>query len=229
MINLVDRLKGIENFKPNSFLDIGAHFGEYSKMINDIWPDIDIFMIEANPIKESYLKNTGYKYIISLLTDKIGEIYDFFTNKNDQTSTGCSIYRENTHYFSDENVEITKLTSNTLDNLFFDQKFDLIKLDTQGSEIDILKGGLKLASKCQYIIIETSLVNYNLNAPLVDDVLNFMTSINYKMIDIIELHYINNNLIQIDILFRNINYLDDLKYANSNEKETILNFLKNNK
>jgi FkbM family methyltransferase len=205
MIDLISRLDKLkkENFRPKRFLDIGAHFGDYSKMIKGIWPDVDVFMIEANPYNEQYLKNVGYNYAISLLIDKKDEIYDFYINKTDYNSTGCSIYRENTQYFSDENLEIIKLRSNTLDNLFGDQTFDLIKIDTQGSEIDILKGGLNLINKSQYIILETSLINYNLDAPLIDEVLNFMTSINYRMIDIIELHYIDNNLVQIDILFEN--------------------------
>jgi len=172
-------------------------------MIKEIWSDSDIFMVEANPYNEKYLRSTGYKYSISLLTDKVGEVYDFYINKKDINSTGCSIYRENTQHFCDENLDSIKLTSNTIDNLLGDQKFELIKLDTQGSELDILKGGLNLISKSTYIIIEASLVNYNLNAPLVDDVLNFMTSVNYKMVDIIELHYLNKELIQIDILFKN--------------------------
>ena len=32
-----------------------------------------------------------------------------------------------------------------------------------------------------------------------------MKFINYKMVDIIELHYLDNNLAQIDILFKNNN------------------------
>jgi FkbM family methyltransferase len=205
MINTVNRLRKLKNdgFIPKRFLDIGAHFGSYSKMIKEIWSDVDVFMIEANPNNEENLKKSGFNYIISLLTDKKAEIFDFYINKLDINSTGCSIYRENTHHFSDENLEVIKLKSNTLDDLFIDQKFDLIKIDTQGSELDILKGGLNLVKRCQYIILETSLINYNFDAPLIDDVLNFMKSINYKMIDIVELHYIDNKLIQIDILFEN--------------------------
>lgn len=203
LIMRLNNLKEIEKFTPIRFLDVGAHIGNYSKMIKKIWSDVDIFMIEANPYNENHLKNVGYPYLISLLTDKKDQVYDFFVNKNDKISTGCSIYKEKTDYFSDENLEIIKLNSNTLDNLFENQQFDLIKLDTQGSEIDILKGGLNLISKCQYIIIETSIINYNVNAPLINEVLNFIYSVNYSMIDIIETHYLDNKLTQIDILFKN--------------------------
>jgi FkbM family methyltransferase len=203
LIGRLNKLKNIEKFTPKRFLDVGANFGDYSKMIKNIWSDVDIFMIEANPYNENNLKTAGYNYSISLLTDKNDEIYDFYLNKADINSTGCSIYRENTQHFSNENIDIIKLKSNTLDNLFKDEIFDLIKLDTQGSEIDILKGGLQLISKSKYIIMEVALTDYNLNAPLIDDVLIFMKSINYNMIDIIELHYINYILVQIDALFKN--------------------------
>jgi FkbM family methyltransferase len=234
MINLIDRLNILknENFTPKRFLDIGANIGNYSKMIKEIWSEVDVFMVEANPHNEQFLKNTGYDYIISLLSDKIS-VYDFYLNKTDINSTGCSIYREDTLYFSDENLDVIKLTSNTLDNLFEDQQFDLIKIDTQGSEIDILKGGLNLISKSQYIIIEASLINYNIDAPLINDVLNFMISNNYMMIDVIELHYLNKTLSQIDILFkRKINkILNQISYAPEYKPEIInvLKLLKNDK
>ena len=44
-------------------------------------------------------------------------------------------------------MQETKVTLQKLDNLFEDNAvFDIIKVDTQGSEIDILKGGKDLGS-----------------------------------------------------------------------------------
>ena len=44
-------------------------------------------------------------------------------------------------------VKPEKRTTNTLDNLFPDSTFEIIKIDTQGSEIPILKGGKRTSSK----------------------------------------------------------------------------------
>ena len=57
--------------------------------------------------------------------------------------------------------------------------FDLVKLDTQGSEIDIMNGGLHLLKNTTAIIIEVSHVEYNEKAPLVEEVKEYMESIGF--------------------------------------------------
>ena len=65
-----------------------------------------------------------------------------------------------------------KRTTYTLDELYdgYTATFDLVKLDTQGSEIDILNGGSHMIKNTTAIIVEVSHVEYNENAPLVDEV-----------------------------------------------------------
>jgi hypothetical protein len=43
---------------------------------------------------------------------------------------------------------------------------------------------------------------YNLNAPLWFEVHAYMESIDYMLIDVVELHYTGKSLFQVDILFR---------------------------
>ena len=93
--------------------------------------------------------------------------------------------------------------TNTLDNLFPNKQFDLIKLDTQGSEIDIIKGGFELCRKAKYMILETSLIEYNINSPNENQVNDFMKSIGFSMVLVIGTHYLNGQLSQRDILYEN--------------------------
>ncbi len=61
------------------------------------------------------------------------------------------------------------------------QIFDLIKLDTQGSELDILKGGVNLVQRSKAIILEVSHQSYNQDSPLVNEVIEYMTDINFLL------------------------------------------------
>ena len=61
-------------------------------------------------------------------------------------------------------------------------------MDTQGSELDILKGGLKTINKAKYIIIETSIKEYNIGAPLEKEIIDFMSENNFKEFIVLEEH-----------------------------------------
>ena len=115
-------------------LDIGACNGLWSKMFKDAFPESDILMIEANSDKEEILRKIG-KYKIALLGSEQGKEVNYYKSFNNDS--GNSIYLENTKYlFKPEKRRIT-----TLKSLLDKDYFDLIKMDVQGSELDIIKGG----------------------------------------------------------------------------------------
>ena len=131
--------------------------------------------------------------------------YTFYKRKNDPTSTGNSIYKELTHFFSDDQLDIIKATGIKLDDLFDNEsEFDLIKIDTQGSELDIIEGGLNLCNKAKGILLEVSLTQYNENAPLYDEVISYMESIGFEKTEILD-EARNHGSHQQDILFINKN------------------------
>ena len=84
---------------------------------------------------------------------------------------------------------------------------DLIKLDTQGSELDILRGGLGCLKNASLAYLELPILNYNLGSPRFGEYLDFMKQCDFVPYDICELHYSNGVLIQADILFIDIEVL----------------------
>lgn len=197
-LNLVEKY-----FTPTSVLDIGANVGDFTKQCKQVFPAADYFLIEGNPSCEPYLKNIGCKYFIGLLSD-IPKTVQFYTNKKDPISTGNSIYRENTEHFSDENVIIHELPTFTLDSVVDGTTFDLIKIDVQGSELDVLRGGRKTVESARGIILELSLIEYNKNSSLHEEVIEYMESINYQPVEYLYTHYDGSgNIFQLDVLFLN--------------------------
>ena len=94
--------------------------------------------------------------------------------------------------------------TSSLDELVKKEKIpspDFVKIDTQGSELDILKGSKESISQCSLIYLECPIVEYNLNAPSLKEYIDHLNSINFVPYDICEIHKIDNILIQIDILF----------------------------
>lgn len=191
----------------SSLLDIGANHGAFSYQVKSHFGKLDLYMIEANDKCKPMLDMTNIPYTISCLSDTEKEI-DFFLENTNDIGTGASYYIEKTEFYSKKRS--VKVKTSTLDSLIEDtfgseKSFDIIKLDTQGSELDILKGGKKLAQRAKFIIIETSLIEYNENSPLQEDVFNYMKSIGFEPKEKIEDHYHQGKVIQEDWIFENKN------------------------
>jgi len=191
-------------FHPYRILDIGANIGQFHQLAKQTFPEAFIFSIEVSLDCEPSLKELTDNYYIGLLAKDTTE-YNFYSRKGDTTCTGNSIYRELTHFYSDDQLEIIKQKGIKLDNLFEPGlEFDLIKIDTQGSELDIITGGIILCKKAKGILLEVSLTQYNEGAPLHEEVVQFMSDFGFIKTEILD-EARNNGSHQRDILFINKN------------------------
>lgn len=162
-------------------LDIGANDGFWYLQNKSKYPLCEFTLIDANPYNEPKLKSLGVEYYIKCLSDSEKEI-DFYTNKNDLSSTGASYYKENTNHFSDDNLEILKVKTTTLQNLFENRFFDIIKIDVQGAELDIIKGGIEIFRNSKKVIIELPVdgIEYNIGAPKRSEYFNTMKELGFN-------------------------------------------------
>ena len=186
-------------FIPQNILDIGANIGDFNLYVQHFFPNAYVYSIEGNKTCENYLKNRNINYKICLLGSKKHTAI-FYKNKLEPTSTGNSLYRELTPHFCDENLIEEFAEIETLDDVLINtnKTFDLIKIDTQGSEIDILKGGLNTLSKAKAVLLEVSYKPYNLNAPLEPDVISFMKKYGFEPAEVLDEDF---NTGQRDLLF----------------------------
>jgi len=199
IINALQKLKSF-GFEPKNILDIGANKGKWSLEIKKkVFPKAEYTLIEAIDYEE--LEKLGIKYdninYKNILLDEIEHLVTWYEKRN----TGDSLFKENTGYFDD--CKEIKRSTTTLDLVFNkNEVFELIKIDCQGAEIPILKGGNRLVQKASVIILEVPFMGeYNIGAPNFYEHMNYMENIGYRVFDIVELHRVDNILIQIDIIF----------------------------
>jgi FkbM family methyltransferase len=203
------RLEEIKDMgiNPNAILDIGAHTGQFHSWSKRVWPDVGVFMIEANPLHESALDRlammNGDKYLIAALGDKEREV-TFYTRSDKPHTEGNSYYKEFNYWDIPQLVHESKVTLRMLDDIFEDDAvFDIIKLDTQGSELDILKGGENLVSRAKIIVLEVSFIEHNIGAPTTEETIKYMSSIGFEKKMSIGEHYDGEDLVQKDFVFLN--------------------------
>jgi FkbM family methyltransferase len=166
-------------FTPTHILDIGGHTGEFFQLSKHFFPNCSVFIIEGNQSCEPYLQQLNTNFLIRVLGSS-KKMTTFFKTKQNSLSTGNSIYREVTPHFSDEEIIEELVQQYTIDTTFQEANFDLIKLDTQGSEIDILKGGERIARQAKGILMEVSLEKYNEGSPLYNEVVEFMLNYGFS-------------------------------------------------
>ena len=163
-------------------------------------------MVEANPNCEPYLRLLGKPYDIVALSDKDGYA-DLYVEKVNPIGTGASLYKENTEWYSEGKYETKTVPLATLDSkdYFNGEPIDFIKIDVQGSELDILVGGENTIKNTKYLSIEVSLTKYNHGAPMMQEIVDKMREYGFCMIDVVEYHsfphLFDGAIFQLDILF----------------------------
>lgn len=180
--------------------DVGAHRGSWSLELryNAVFQQTKFYLFEANEEYAPVLKEHNMPFFINVLSSPERKEVDFYNS----TNTGDSYYQESTVHH--ENFVPIRVPTTTLDELMDKNNLpipDFIKLDTQGSEIDILKGATKIIGKTPLIFTEMPIIEYNKGAPKFSDYMDFFKAHDYIPIDVFDIHRAEETLLQLDIMF----------------------------
>jgi len=187
----------------NTVYDIGANNGAWSYTLkNSVLRNSYFYLFEGNPVHEARLNAIGLPYFIGILSKPGVETVDYYLGN----TTGDSYYRENTPVYDD--VKPTTMPAYTLDSIVAEAELpapNFIKIDTQGSEIDILHGAESILSDVDLIYLECPLGTYNVGAPTIQTYLDFMAKHNFMPSDVCAVPVDSDRtLVQIDIMFINM-------------------------
>jgi FkbM family methyltransferase len=188
--------------------DIGAYKGEWSNSVSKIIQVGKFFLFEPNSIHNKFLEKSQGVFFNVLLSDEPREVKFFSAG-----ATGDSYYREHNEIYDDSKSKLLKSIS--LDRFVQKMKLptpDLVKIDTQGSEVDIMLGGQSILSKAKILILECPIVEYNMGAPKIARYLEVAATLGFVPVDVTEVHIMSSRLIQIDIAFVQEKMIQDGTY-----------------
>ena len=172
-------LKSIKHFQIKSILDVGANKGQFALRLlkNNFQGNIMSF----EPLKEEYeilnklsSEKESWKVARRCALGDINKVKKFHISGNRESSSLLKILRRHTDLRPEsKTVKIEKINVERLDNFKREilklEKNLLLKIDTQGSEIDVLKGAGKLIKDIKCLFVEVSLVPLYKNQILVAD------------------------------------------------------------
>jgi len=186
----------IDTFKLNKkhAIDVGGFKGFYSSVYARHFNQVDVF--EPNPYAHSICKlNFKRQGLINTTIHDKGcwsrkESIDFYCKFYDQEKTlitGQSTSNENLSQEENLITEKIKIDMSPIDAYNFQPSF--IKIDAEGSEVEILKGSIKTLKKHKpFLQIENDTVLEN--NPLID---NLLFELGYKKIDLNSFNHIFPN------------------------------------
>lgn len=179
-INYLQNLKA-QGFEPKVIYDIGSCVLHWTKEAKKLWPDAKYILFDAFSPAEFLYKD--YDYYVGVLSDEDDKLVKFY--QNDYYPGGNSYYREigcNHSNFFPEDKYIEK-HAKTINTIVKEKGFplpDFVKIDVQGAEVDIIRGGVDVFKNASRMVVELQHTEYNQGAlkndkslPLIENLLDF--------------------------------------------------------
>lgn len=190
------------NHSIDTVFDVGAHTGKWTEEYVEILPRATFYLFEANPKRTRPLSlSENHKWYNVVLSSPAISAVEFYADGG-RHGTGDSYYKETT--ISYDNVQPITLETDTIDNIVKENNIpvpQLMKIDTQGSEIDVLKGAAKTLNGVDLLMIETPVLAYNAGSPSFDDYIEHTMEYGFVPIGVNEVHLNDGILMQLDIVF----------------------------
>ena len=174
-------------------IDVGAHLGRHTIPIaNKIAPNGRLFAVEPLPICQHALLNSIRSNPLNLID--IVTVYQYALSDYESESD-FSVIIDDPGYSglkerkldNKSRIEKIKVTVKKLDNLFSElEALKYIKIDAEGGEFNILKGGINIIKKFRPVVtFEFGASSYSAYDVIPEHVYNFWNELNYEIYDIL--------------------------------------------
>ncbi len=140
------------------FVDVGSNIGYHTLFVACSMPQAKVFSFEPNPsVREELLKNAHVSNVTNVvihataLSDHIGTA-QFFAQSANSYNRGISSIKRNSNI--GQRFEAITVEVSTLDTVLAGkEKIDVIKIDTEGLELQVLRGARRILAESNPLIL----------------------------------------------------------------------------
>lgn len=192
-------------------IDIGANVGNFSKEMRNRFPDAHIYAFEPLPdcfatIRERFANDKNCTLFPVALGDNAGESMiersSFHPSSSllHMSTLHKKIYPK-TKDLTQETIQLARL-DDLVDASLLAETI-LTKIDVQGFEDKVIRGGKNVLSRSSLIIVETSFIPLYENQPLFGDIHNILTPLGFSYYGDMGRHYspLNGKMLYEDSLY----------------------------
>ncbi len=210
--------------KNPTIIDVGANKGQTIVFFKKIFPRLKIFAFEPSEtykfLEKKYHDDKNIKLSNVAIDKKKGKKKFYYHKFKSYNTSGLSGFykinkdsKDHIRLKSSERNKILKeinfsysVNCMSLDDIFKKKiNIDLLKIDTQGNELNVLKGSKKLLKNIKFIKLELMLYDYYEKSYSISDIDLFLKKYNFKIFNILEVQQnpVNFKTDWIDVLFYN--------------------------
>lgn len=194
---------------PFTYIDIGAFDGAFYDIIAAEKNISRALLIEPQDqyfkmLRSKYSDQAQVEVVQCILLAEEREVV-FHENKLAATSSMLEASEKLLGSEIDISGKKVSMQSRTLDQVAgkYKDKIGLLKIDVQGAELEVLKGGGGVLSRTEFAWIEVSFKELYHQSPLFNDIVDFMESQGFMMINILPgFKSKSGELLQADCLFK---------------------------
>ncbi len=190
------------NYQIKTVIDVGVGQGTHSLYRGTT--GAEYILVEPVPDSKKVVAKIADQLKAKFFNVAAGDVDGMIEFNFHDDVTGSSIYRQTE---SDErlNGKLISVPMRRLDTLLADgvKSPCLLKIDTQGAEINVLKGATNILPMIDMIICEVSFHQFRHGTPEAGEVVAEMAKCGYVLYEILEGHYrpLDNALAQVDMVF----------------------------
>ena len=212
-------------------IDVGANEGQTIVFFKKIFPKLKIFAFEPSEafeiLKKKYQNDKNINLSNVAIDKKKGKKKFYYHRfKTHSPVSGLSGFykinkdsKDHIRLKSSERNKILKeinfsysVNCMSLDDIFKKKiNIDSLKIDTQGNELNVLKGSKKLLKNIKFIRLELMLYDYYEKSYSISDIELFLKKFNFKIFNILEVQQnpVNFKTDWIEVLFFNNSLISD--------------------
>jgi FkbM family methyltransferase len=207
-------LLGLKNYSIRSIIDVGANSGQFAKAAMLFFPEAEIYCFEPLPDVFQQLigwanKQSGKVKTFNVALGESKGISEIFFHKDHNYSSSLlrtTVYSKSIYPQMNRQVPLV-VNITTLDSVMNDMPRPLsdeilIKLDVQGYEDRVIRGGMETFHKARVCILEINLDQlYEYQADF-KDLINLLHSLGYRYMGNLDQIYAGDgHIIFIDSVF----------------------------
>jgi len=185
-------------FSPSTIFDVGVASGTFE--LYDVWPNAKLILVEAMQAFEPTMqkicsqRKASASYVVAAAGDKDGEILMHYSDYLSGASSVSGQQKKRT---------VPMHALDTLESRFAASPPYLLKIDVQGAEVAVLSGASGVLPKCEVVMLEIPMFNFDGNPNTFVEVIGLMKSMGFVPHDIYDglCRPIDDALGQIDVAF----------------------------
>jgi FkbM family methyltransferase len=168
---------------PSTLLDVGANVGQSIEFFASVWPKVRIYSVEPDPVNYQKIQKLNHSNMAGLINVGLGAVdsqleLQQFDMHSLNSFLGPSEAADSPLKYQKRGAPITvrvaQPTSDYLLSAFGTAHMDVIKIDTQGYELQILNGfDIEFLSRTRVLILEANFDSLYENQTSISDLHEF--------------------------------------------------------